>query len=657
MLISPLKSLSPIGGSSGSRSWSPQILLAGESVNFWAKGRNGLTMPDSVGGNDVIITTPTYQCLTNLGTFTYGDKTRSQEHLFDGNNYTLYFKIKQLADISGTSWILQMGNYSGVERGFALWASNQTIYNEFADGTLKSEIVKTTTANTTIKNAGWVECFVQIDFDAKRAKCNFYKYSDGSSLGTDVNANISTWTFNNNDNGVRLQIGANHFAYADFKKFLGLKTLAQCRDSSYVTDVQLYYPTIWDCTDVSGNGLHLTPYSNTLDLTYKYYSDISTYCLDYGYSLYHYTDYAGSGVAKFDIYVPNDVNGNPVVRTFAGYTKYKDVAGSLFDHNYSDSFLQITGWDRSDVTIYSDSARGVNYDVANPTIWYISDLGGRLMSGMYNSGYESINFIKSENDVDGYRILLIELFGFITNKTGMDLVNILKHTGDYIVPKTYNKGQLVITFDDGNYSQYLTGFPLLKQKNVNAVFYINGIRNTNPDLNKWREMYSYGQDIECHTLDHSDLTTLTEAQVKAEYTNLNALFIANGLKIPEHTAYPGGANNANVKSWTATLRKTGRNISSIAGFTPFDVTVDKYLIPAMSIDNLSDGDLIALKGKLDIARATNKICVTYSHGVTAVGGAGSSISEAKLIAIIDYCNTIGVEIVSAKEIYDNVLSI
>jgi hypothetical protein len=395
-------------GTSSRPYWTPSSQLGGESVNFWAKGRSGLTMIDSVAGNNVTLTTPTHR--SSAGASLTGTKT-AIDRLLDGSSYTIYFKLIQINNDTSEN-ILEFGNGLGVHRGLVFFNNGGAFTALISDGTLYSQVAQIANCNTTLKPAGWIEVFAQVDFAAKLWKCNLYKYSDGSSLGTPISASIATWTFNTNDNYAAFQIMNTAYGYADIKKFNALKTIAQCRDNTYSTDLQYYYPTVIDGTDVSASAHHLTRVGIT-GTTNKYYSNVSTYCLDNGYSLYR-SRYADQGTYK-DVRIPYSLAGVPIARTLEALPEYasiEDHAGSLTEHNKADSRLNIpvASWDKVSTTIFVDGVRSSSfYDATNTDEWHIDELDLITFSQNCKTNHNATNFFKK----DGY---LSELFSFANDK-------------------------------------------------------------------------------------------------------------------------------------------------------------------------------------------------------------------------------------------------
>lgn len=398
--------------------------------------RFGLSLIDTVAGNNVSILTPVYQgqtgstLTTNMPSADY-----SYERLFDGNSYTIYFKIKQITDVSTTQWPFKMGNNSGAERGMAMYIIGTSWYTGFADGTNSSGTVQVTNVNTTFKNAGWVEVFIEIDKVGNQARCTMYK-EDGSGLGTNKVVNITSWTFNSNNNATPLLFMSPHFALYNWKKFSALKTLAQCRDNSYVTNLQLWYPEMLSGTDVSGNNHHML--LNTITDANRYYTSLSTYLLDKGYTVH-------KRIGQRDIVVPYSISGIPIYR--AGYLTYNgdgaghpdsyhetiEEPGSLTGLNLADCIIAFTGeeWKRSNVTIFDSACRASSYfDVGNPKRWHISELNKITLNSYTNINYQEIHFPKITGNSYDDRHLLTDIFTYSTNRNATQTTSVLKYTND-----------------------------------------------------------------------------------------------------------------------------------------------------------------------------------------------------------------------------------
>ena len=424
--------------------WWATHLFGQDDLNLWAKDRSGLTMPDTIGTNDVTILTPTFKCTHP----TVGNLTGSGgalERIFDGNSYTIYFKLKQVDDVVANIKILDLGHqYVTNRRGLELRVvlSVLKLYMSIGDGAQEYAAANMNGVNTDVKDAGWLEFFIEIDFAAKEFRSNIFKYSDGSAIGISLTKDISTYIFNDDDNYSPMMLAGTGIAYGDLKKFNALKTIAQCRDNSYITDIQFYYPTLEDGTDIN-NAHHLTRGTN-MSYPNKYYSNISTYCLDYGYSIYRSRwkdSLFPASVGYEDIYVPHNPSGVAIARTIndnypSAYIKIGEFAGSLTNHNMSESKLNIpiASWDKADTNIFEDTVRSsIYYNATNTDEWHISELDYLLFSQRSKTGYKGLNFFKiTDNSLASEdRLFLKELFSYGNDKTGNNLNKILQYTGDY----------------------------------------------------------------------------------------------------------------------------------------------------------------------------------------------------------------------------------
>jgi len=138
-------------------------------------------------------------------------------------------------------------------------------------------------------------------------------------------------------------------------------------------------------------------------------------------------------------------------------------------------------------------------------------------------------------------------------------------------------------------------------------------------------------DFECHTYDHTDLTTLTAAEIDAEYQQVNNDFLAHGLAIPQHTAYPYGAYNDLVKTETKKYRISGRTVSGTME-TTYPVP-DWYLLKAEEMKTATPWATI--QGWVDNAIAAKGLLNLFTHDVRAHPGPYGMKPE-MLTQLLDY---------------------
>ena len=100
------------------------------------------------------------------------------------------------------------------------------------------------------------------------------------------------------------------------------------------------------------------------------------------------------------------------------------------------------------------------------------------------------------------------------------ITNIVGQKWTVLRPNFFKKNaRWIITFDDGNISDYEIAFPLLIKKKIQATFFIIADRiNCKGYLNKYqlREMHENGMSIGSHSLSHKPLTTLSYKEVVTE---------------------------------------------------------------------------------------------------------------------------------------------
>jgi peptidoglycan/xylan/chitin deacetylase (PgdA/CDA1 family) len=109
---------------------------------------------------------------------------------------------------------------------------------------------------------------------------------------------------------------------------------------------------------------------------------------------------------------------------------------------------------------------------------------------------------------------------------------------------------VVITFDDGYVDNYQYAYPILKEFNLKAtVFVISKTidkRNGYMTSNQLKELQSNGIDIQSHTLDHEELTTLSyEKQLNTLKESKKTLENLLGKKV-NYLAYPYAKYNDNT---------------------------------------------------------------------------------------------------------------
>lgn len=141
-------------------------------------------------------------------------------------------------------------------------------------------------------------------------------------------------------------------------------------------------------------------------------------------------------------------------------------------------------------------------------------------------------------------------------------------------------------------------------------------------------------DFECHTYTHPHLTSLTAAEIDAEYQQVNSDFVAHGLAIPQHTAYPYGEYNDLVITETKKYRISARTVSGTME-TTYPVP-DWYQLKAEEMKTVTPWATI--QGWVDSAIAAKGLLNLFTHDVRAHPGPYGMKPEV-LTQLLDYLVT------------------
>jgi peptidoglycan/xylan/chitin deacetylase (PgdA/CDA1 family) len=117
---------------------------------------------------------------------------------------------------------------------------------------------------------------------------------------------------------------------------------------------------------------------------------------------------------------------------------------------------------------------------------------------------------------------------------------------------------VILTFDDGYKSQYINAKPILDEYGYKATFYIicnyvgygEGQAKPNARMN-WEDitaLYKEGYDIGSHSMNHKDLSQMSDKMVDFEVGQSKQCLLDHGINNPTSFAYPfnGGSDKAAV---------------------------------------------------------------------------------------------------------------
>ena len=106
-------------------------------------------------------------------------------------------------------------------------------------------------------------------------------------------------------------------------------------------------------------------------------------------------------------------------------------------------------------------------------------------------------------------------------------------------------GLVVLTFDDGNKSDYTYVGPLLKRYGFGATFFITeglNFLNSKAHYVTWeevRELHNEGFEIGNHTRHHKNVNTQSKGELLADLIHIDERCEEYGIPVPETFGYPG----------------------------------------------------------------------------------------------------------------------
>jgi peptidoglycan/xylan/chitin deacetylase (PgdA/CDA1 family) len=216
-----------------------------------------------------------------------------------------------------------------------------------------------------------------------------------------------------------------------------------------------------------------------------------------------------------------------------------------------------------------------------------------------------------------------------------------------------------ITFDDECDSIYQYMFPICKAEKVPAVFYVvpnrigTGIAYNYGVATTWDKLREMDQSIEGrieihnHTNDHIYVPGRTEAELRSNIENGQALLLTNGIR-SRHLAYPGGAMSAFSRNILQDYFETA--VSTVNAINKYNI--HPYAINRRSTDTVN---MTTFKADIDKAVAENGWLISYQHAidpsgsVTGQSGAMAVKTPAQMTELIQYAKSKGVEIVGIDE--------
>ena len=205
-----------------------------------------------------------------------------------------------------------------------------------------------------------------------------------------------------------------------------------------------------------------------------------------------------------------------------------------------------------------------------------------------------------------------------------------------------------LTFDDGTIGQYTYGRPILLNHGMNATFYIVsdalGWGSSNLNATQVKQLLADGNDIGNHTRDHSNLTTLSSAQIDAQFANAQSAIKSLVGVTPTSCAYPYGGTNSTVQTIAAKYFKGCRGTN--AG-TNKGSALNAYNLVTFYMRQTTTAAQV--RAAADSAKANDQWIIFTYHGVNPNGSWPEDVTPANMSAQLDALAASGISVVTVDD--------
>ena len=203
------------------------------------------------------------------------------------------------------------------------------------------------------------------------------------------------------------------------------------------------------------------------------------------------------------------------------------------------------------------------------------------------------------------------------------------------------KGMASLTFDDGQLGQFQNAAPVLSSAGLHGTYYIvsdaMGWGGSSMSAAQVRQLADQGNEIGSHTKDHAHLTSLSSAQVDAEFSQSVAAIRSQVGVTPTTCAYPYGDVNATVESIAAKYFAACRGTDAGTNSSNSDA-LDLRVFYVHTSTTAAD-----VRAAADAAKAAGTWIVFVYHGVGSVGSA-DDVTAAAFASQVDAVKASGITV-------------
>jgi peptidoglycan/xylan/chitin deacetylase (PgdA/CDA1 family) len=216
-----------------------------------------------------------------------------------------------------------------------------------------------------------------------------------------------------------------------------------------------------------------------------------------------------------------------------------------------------------------------------------------------------------------------------------------------------NQGFVSLTFDDGYYSAYSKGIPILDAVGIKCTFYtittlVNDTYDGYVTQAQLQTLYKNGHEIGNHTRTHPDLTLVTPTQLTSEASGAEGDFAALfNLPAPQTFAYPYDQYNDTVVAAVQASGVRGARDSDYGGAN--NATSNPFLLDSQPSEyDLGTDSVATVTGWIQQAVANKMWVIILWHRVDETGNP-ISVPSTVIQGVVDYINANGVYVATDSE--------
>ena len=237
---------------------------------------------------------------------------------------------------------------------------------------------------------------------------------------------------------------------------------------------------------------------------------------------------------------------------------------------------------------------------------------------------------------------------------GMTLATVANTSNFVAKAQTPIHGVVSIVFDDNYQDQIAYALPIMNDKGIKGTFYVvsDHISDFSGDASymsiaELQTLQASGNEIGSHSNTHSDFTSMSQSQIRAECSISKQILESNGLSVTNF-AYPDGKTNNTVDSLVLQYYRSGR--TAYVGMNSMQLPTSQFRIPGYSIETTDSTALPLLKAMVDQVYSTNGWgIILYHHIKPAVNGEDYTTSRLDFSNLLDYIISKGVQTLTVNQ--------